>query len=142
MLAYLEEVLHTVSLSIWQIVLADHSTANDPCELIGLVQHNVQGLATNVLKVDVNAIWCMLFQGLTCVCGFVVEGSVKAKILQQSDLQWNWYVCVKESSEVYNVNDVHAPTAEACVFAAFDPQELHFNRSERHAMYRLPNIAR
>ena len=74
------QVLDTVG---WAIVLRDHTTGNDPSMFVEHIQRRLQGLATDILKVDVDTLGCQLSQGLASTLFLVVERVIKTDLLEK-----------------------------------------------------------
>ncbi len=77
----LHEVLDAIGLAC--IVLRDHATGNDPSMVVHIVDGSFQRLTTDVLKVNVDALGSKLLEGIMGRALLVVEGSIKADILEQ-----------------------------------------------------------
>src|SRR5690554_690086 len=72
----LHQILDTVRLT--SVVLRDHTTGDDPSKSVHIVQRGLEGLATNIFKVNVDSFGCQLLERLTDRAFLVVEGVMES----------------------------------------------------------------
>lgn len=76
----LHEVADRVPVGRRGVVLRNHTTGDDAAEVVHGVDCGFKVLASNVLVVNVNAVWCQSLEAVCWLLLLVVEGAVEAKL--------------------------------------------------------------